>query len=361
MQLKPETSVAWFNLGLALHQQRRIPAAIRAYRQALSLPNAPVSNVLSNLSQDLLLVGCFNEGWEAYEHRLTDPKYDHSFFKSHLGPAWDGPGDTRPCEHLILIAEQGFGDTLQFMRLALLLQRQGITTSLFCQSALIPLLQKQTDLQNVIDNCPISIFQAGSRWCPLMSLPHRLGINQHSIPYKSGYIEVDAKRQSLWRQRLKRKPGHRLIGLHWQGNAEHEQKIYSIGRSFPFQTLRKLNTLKDTEFIAIQKGEGLKQLNLEEGMHFVEGHEEFCKTMEFEDTAAVLANCDLLISSDSGVVHLAGAMGIPCWVALRWIPEWRWGLSGETSNWYESVRLFRQTNNGEWTNVFDQMIKELKS
>ena len=359
VKLTPETSVAWFNLGLALHQQRRIPAAIRAYRQALSLPNAPVSALLSNLSQDLLLAGFFRDGWQAYEHRLSDPKYDHSYFERHLGSAWQGPDDPRPCQHIVLVAEQGFGDTLQFLRLALLLQQRGIATSLFCQSALVPLLQAQSNLQEVFDDCPTSTFQPGSRWCPLMSLPHRLGLNNQNIPLSSGYIQVDPARQAVWQQRLQRRSGHRLIGLHWQGNPKHEQKIYSLGRSFPFQELRPLSSIGQTEFVAIQKGEALQQLDLDAGLPFVAGQTDFSNSMDFRDTAAVLANCDLVISSDSGVVHLAGAMGIPCWVGLRWIPEWRWGLNGSTTTWYDSVRLFRQPRQGDWSSVFTAMSQAL--
>ncbi len=359
--LMPEISVAWFNLGLAMHQQRRIHAAIRAYRHALDLPQAPVSQLLSNLSQDLLLAGFFRDGWQAYEHRLTDPKHDHSFFEDHLGPAWGGPKDPRPCQHIVLVAEQGFGDTLQFFRLALLLQEQGIATSLFCQSALVQLLQEQSELEEVFDDCPTSTFQPGSRWCPLMSLPHRLGLNNLNIPFSNGYMQVDPTRKAIWQQRLQRRPGHRLIGLHWQGNPKHEQKIYSLGRSFPFRELRPLSSLEQTEFVALQKGEGLQQLDLDAGLPFVAGQTNVTKAMDFRDTAGVLANCDLVISSDSGVVHLAGAIGVPCWVGLRWIPEWRWGLSGTTTAWYDSVRLFRQPRQGDWSSVFNTMSQALTS
>ena len=147
--------------------------------------------------------------------------------------------------------------------------------------------------------------------------------------------------------------------MHWQGNIEHEQKIYSLGRSFSFNELLQLKGLKNTEFIAIQKGTGLNQLRLDAGLPFVQGQETFNQTMDFRDTAAVIANCDLVISSDSGVVHLAGAMGVPCWVGLRWIPEWRWGLSGTTSGWYDSVRLFRQPRQGDWGSVFKAMARAL--
>tara|TARA_B100000674_G_C37975050_1_gene978887 strand:+ start:3280 stop:4458 length:1179 start_codon:yes stop_codon:yes gene_type:complete len=360
VQLMPVKSIAWYNLGLALHQQRRIPAAIRAYRHALALPDAPVEHIMNNLSQDLLLASLFEDGWQAYEHRLKNPMQDNSYFETNFGAAWSGPSDARTCKKLILVAEQGYGDTLQFLRLALHLQKKGIEISLFCQSALIPLLREQSDLNEVVDKCTASKFTSETLWCPLMSLAERLRIGTKNIPLAQGYIHRSRSRERLWRKKLKRKKGHRLIALHWQGNEEHEQKLYSLGRSFAFDKLLGLKELRNTEFIAIQKGKGLYQLRLNEGLSFVKGQDIFDKTMDFRDTAAVLNNCDLLISSDSGVVHLAGAMGIPCWVALRWIPEWRWGLFGSSTPWYRSIRLFRQEKQGDWESVFENMKKELE-
>ena len=127
-----------------------------------------------------------------------------------------------------------------------------------------------------------------------------------------------------------------------------------------FRELLLLGGLEDTEFVAIQKGEGLNQLELNAGLPFVSGQTSFNKTMDFRDTAAVLGNCDLIISSDSGVVHLAGAMGVPCWVALRWIPEWRWGLEGSKTHWYDSIQLFRQKQQGDWLSAIEPMRKSLE-
>ena len=113
--------------------------------------------------------------------------------------------------------------------------------------------------------------------------------------------------------------------------------------------------LRDIEYVSIQKGAGSEQLRLNQGLTFVEGQSQVSASMDFLDTAAILANCDLLISSDSAVVHLAGAMGIPTWLALRWIPEWRWSLRGERTAWYDSVRLFRQPQDGDWASVIEEM------
>ena len=113
------------------------------------------------------------------------------------------------------------------------------------------------------------------------------------------------------------------IALHWQGNPSHEHSLYSRGRSLPFERLLALGQLANVEFVSIQKGAGSEQLQINKGLPFVAGQDTVSQSMDFKDTAAVLGNCDLLISSDSAVVHLAGAMGIKTWIALRWIPEWR--------------------------------------
>ena len=128
-----------------------------------------------------------------------------------------------------------------------------------------------------------------------------------------------------------------------------------------FEQWLPLAQLPGVEFLSIQKGAGSEQLRLDAGLPFVAGQGDFSATLDFRDTAAVLANCDLLVSADSGVVHLAGAMGIPAWVALRWIPEWRWGLEGSSNPWYQSVRLFRQPRNGDWNSVVQAMATALQA
>ena len=121
-----------------------------------------------------------------------------------------------------------------------------------------------------------------------------------------------------------------------------------------------LRSLGDVEFLSIQKGAGSEQLRLDAGLPFVAGQAAFSASMDFRDTAAALAHCDLLLTADSGVVHLAGALGLPAWVALRWIPEWRWGLEGCSTPWYGSLRLFRQPQDNDWASVVAAIASELR-
>ena len=191
---------------------------------------------------------------------------------------------------------------------------------------------------------------------PLLNVLPSLQAQVLWTPYSDGYLKIHDEHVKTWRERLDLTHGKRLIALHWQGNPGHEHSLYSRGRSLPFEMLLGLRQLRDVEFVSIQKGSGSEQLRFNQGLSFVKGQEQVSQSMDFLDTAAILANCDLLISSDSAVVHLAGAMGVPTWLALRWIPEWRWGLSGESTDWYDSVRLFRQRRDGDWKSVIQSMV-----
>ena len=129
----------------------------------------------------------------------------------------------------------------------------------------------------------------------------------------------------------------------------------------PLEVLSGLGNLKNIEFLCVQKGEAARAIEQQSDLPWVEGQQAFTSTMDFQDTAAALACCDLLISADSAVVHLAGALGIPTWVALSKVPEWRWGLNGERSIWYKSMRLFRQAKAHDWQSVITQMRESLQS
>ena len=357
LQIEPSESIAWFNLGIGLHQQRRIAAAVRAYRHCLTLPHNKETEqaARNNLAQDLLLLGRWQEGWDQYAERFARKPGNHPLFERAFGSSHQGP--LQPEKPLLLMSEQGLGDTLQFSRYVLHLQRQGFDVTLLSQPALIPLLQDAVGLKQVVGKIESEQW-AGRKpiWLPLLNLLPVLEARELWAPFSDGYLQIDTDRIQQWSSLLHRRPGKRLIALHWQGNPGHEHSLYSRGRSLPFERLLALGQLPNVEFVSIQKGAGSEQLQINKGLQFVAGQESVSQSMNFKDTAAVLGNCDLLISSDSAVVHLAGAMGIQTWMALRWIPEWRWGLEGQRTPWYESVRLFRQPRSGDWHSVMQAMI-----
>ena len=352
LQIEPNEATAWFNLGIGLHQQRRIDGAIRAYRHCLTLPHNKKTEqaARNNLAQDLLLLGQWQEGWDHYAKRFSRKPGNHPLLEDAFGPSHRGP--LMPGRPVLLMSEQGFGDTLQFSRYALHLQQQGFDVTLLSQPSLVPLLRDAVGLQQVVGQLETDLWtRRHPRWLPLLNLLPTLQSQELWAPFSSGYLQIEVERIQRWCNLLQRKPGQRLIALHWQGNPGHEHSLYSRGRSLPFEQLLILRQLPNVEFVSIQKGAGSEQIQTNCGLHFVAGQQSVSHSMDFKDTAAVLANCDLLISSDSAVAHLAGGMGVPTWLALRWIPEWRWGLEGERTAWYDSVRLFRQPRDGDWNAV----------
>lgn len=358
LQMNPYEAIAWFNLGIGLHQQRRISEAVRAYERCLSLANNRETELSArnNLAQDLLLLGRWQEGWNHYSQRFARKPGNHPLFEKAFGPSHQGPLDPR--RDVLLMSEQGFGDTLQFSRYALYLQKKGFNVTLLSQPKLVPLLRNSVGLKHVIDK--IETEKWANRqpiWLPLLDLLPSLQTEKLWSPYSDGYMQIKTEKIKQWSELLKRKPKKRLVALHWQGNPEHEKSLYTRGRSLPFEKYKPLGQLKDLEFVSVQKGAGSEQFQINNNLNVVAGQEAVNKSMDFMDTAAILANCDLLISSDSAVVHLAGAIGIPTWVALRWIPEWRWGLEGDRTHWYKSVRLFRQPRDGDWETVIKSMIE----
>ena len=358
LQIDPNEAVAWFNLGIGLHQQRRISGAIRAYRHCLNLPHNKETEqaARNNLGQDLLLLGHWQEGWDHYAQRFERKPGNYPLLERALGPSHKGPlSADKP---VLLMSEQGFGDTLQFSRYALHLQQQGFDVTLLSQPALVPLLRDYVGLNHVVDRIESEIWvKREPVWLPLLNVLPTLQAQALWAPFSSGYLRIESGLVKRWSNLLKRKSGQRLIALHWQGNPSHEHSLYSRGRSLLFEELLNLGKLPDVEFVSIQKGFGSEQLQTNRGLNFVAGQASVNESMDFKDTAAILANCDLLISSDSAVVHLAGAMGIPTWLALRWIPEWRWGMEGERTTWYDSVRLFRQPQDGNWNAVMSAMTE----
>ena len=362
IQLDPQEAISWFNLGIGLHQQGKISAAIRAYKQCLALPHNEQTKLAAtnNLAQDLLLNGNKNEGWELYANRFKRKPGNYNLFTEAFGQPLKGELEAN--RKLILMSEQGLGDTIQFARYAKLLQANGYEVTLLSQPALVNLLNKYGALENVIDQLASKEHNSKNTcWLPLMDIGQKLPALNGIPPYANGYLNCKQADIDSWQKRLLRDPNKRLIALHWQGNPNHEGSLYSRGRSMEFNDWLALRAIKDLEFVSIQKGAGSEQLKLDQGLNFVQGQAEVSATMEFCDTAAILKNCDLLLSADSGVVHLAGALGVPAWVALRWVPEWRWGLEGCTTPWYSSLRLFRQTENGNWHGVVEAMKEKLRN
>lgn len=352
--LKPSYPEAHHNLAIAFHLQGRLDRAVAAYRKALEFqPDYP--NAQKNLAMVELLLGDYTSGLARYEHRLRAPGFA-PLLATPPTPRWDG----RPLgrgDRLVLIGEQGLGDTLQFMRYVIPLRRQGVNVSLCAQPRLHGLIRASG-----LDQEPLTPEQAcrvsDALWLPLLSLPRHLGVSPEHPLVVEPYIQTSPALMASWRDRLSgdRRP---IIGLNWQGNPDQERGA-SKGRSLPLECFAPIAERTEASLLSLQKGSGSEQLQAcSFADRFVGCQGLISDAWDFLETAAIVATCDLVITSDTSVAHLAAGMGRPTWLLLQALPEWRWGLEGETSFWYPSMRLFRQAEPGNWAELIERVVGAL--
>jgi hypothetical protein len=305
-----------------------------------------------HLGHLLFMAGRWEEAWPHMEYRL-----ERIGFTPPPGlERWDGT--VRPQQELWLVGEQGLGDQLQFARYAPMLAEAGVPCVLHCDARLTALLA-QAHLAPRVEPLgktrPAASSQAA--WIPLMSLPAWHRTTPDRVPRADGYLAADPVRVEHWHERLPKPPGGR-IGLAWAGNPRFEVGR-NVGRSPPLHALAPLARFTDVAFLSLQKGAGEEQL-VDPAFQWITRLQGLDEGFDaFLDTAAVLQCIDLLITSDTGIAHLAGALGVPTWLCLTKTPDWRWMLVGLETPWYRSVRVFRQPAAGDWASVYAQVAAEL--
>ena len=356
LAINPNHAEAYNNLGIALKKQGDLQAAIDAYRQALAInPDYPVAHW--NLSLVQLLLGDYENGWKEYEWRFqvkSNPQ-------PHAHPQverWTG-SNLAPGESLILVSEQGLGDTLQFMRYALYLNNTGQSVSLCAQTSLHGLIRASGITTMVYSPQQANQLTTG-KWFPLLSLTGYLQVRPDHPIVDTPYIKAPEQQVDHWRQKLaaEQRP---IIGINWSGNPKAEKRSLRC-RSLPLETFAPIVEKTTVTLLSLQKGSGSEQLADCSFRHrFVGCQEEINQTWDFVETAAMIANCHLVITSDTAVAHLAAGMGHPTWLLLTQIPDWRWGVEGESSFWYPSMRLFRQRERGNWTEVMERVATALEA
>jgi Flp pilus assembly protein TadD len=349
LRLKPDFPEAHNNRGNVLGELGRLNEAVDCYRQALRLkPNFAEAHV--HLGMTLLLKGEFAEGWSEYEWRRT-----YKMFGLQPSPdrAWDGR--TLTDQTILLIAEQGLGDTLQFLRYASLLKQQGARVLLGCQSSLSRLLANCPDLDGLIVSG--SAMPSFDVFAHLLSLPRVFGTAPSTIPANVPYLFADPALVKQWHQDLHALGGFK-VGIAWQANPAHKG---ARRRSAPLAEFAPLARVPGVTLVSLQKGTGTEQLGDKNPFPIVDLGNRLDETAgPFMDTAAVMKNLDLVVTIDSAVAHLAGGLGVPVWVALPSFPDWRWLQHGERTAWYPTMRLFRQAAAGDWSGVFQRLASELK-
>lgn len=328
--VEPGNWAAWNNLGSALHQATDDTGAIAAYRAALALHDLPA--VRHNLSHALLAQGQMEEGWREYEWRAHAPEHAPTWPRF-AQPRWQG--EAAPGRTLLIHAEQGLGDMLQFCRYVPLVARRGLKIVLQVQAPLVRLMQRLgDDITVVARGASLPPFDLH---CPMLSLPLIFGTTLQSVPADVPYLDpypndVEARaRQMAGDKRPK-------VGLSWAGNP---QLPADVRRSLPADRLATLLARTDMSFYSLQYGAAAP-----DGMVELPGD-----IRDFADTAAVVANLDLVIAVDSAIAHLAGALGKPVWLLNRFDSEWRWLRGREDSPWYPTLRQFRQAAPGDWDGV----------
>lgn len=357
--LDPASPIAHSNLGVLHFDNDRFDAAEAQFRTALTLDPQRVSARL-NLGQTLLCRGDFAEGWAAHEvrYRADVPGALPAFPRAAEVNARCWQGEPLAGRSMLVWPEQGFGDQIQFCRYLAWLKTLGpARLTLVTHAPLLPLMQRLAGPDAVLPlEAGAAALNTHDFWVPLLSLPQRAGTELHSIPAAVPYLQADAVRVTHWAQRLPPRQGQRRVGLVWRGQALHAN---DADRSLPeLATLAPLWAAPGVTFISLQKGAGEDEA-LRPSTHpplLALGHQ----IHDFDDTAALLSQLDLLITVDTAPAHLAGALNVPCWVLLPARRcDWRWLRGRDDSPWYPAMRLFRQPVRGDWATPVAQLLDAL--
>jgi len=352
LALRPDHAQALGNRGTILNALGRLEEAVPCFQRAqLLLPDDPTLRVNEALAR--LALGDYAEGWKRYESRWGTAL--HPTQRGFAVPQWRGE-DVPAGRTILLHAEQGFGDTLQFCRYVPLVARRARVVLEVSAPLRRLMATLSDDIQVVTEGEKLPAFDLH---CPLLSLPFAFGTTLETIPADIPYLRADRRMATLWRKRLAGLPGLK-VGLVWAGDSGRnllETRARDRRRSIPLGQFAPLGTLPHLSLISLQKGpaameaaqppSGLTLLDWTDGL------------TDFADTAALIAGLDLVISVDTSVAHLAGALGKPVWVLNRYDACWRWLRNRTDSPWYPTARLFRQPMQGDWSAVIADVVAAL--
>jgi tetratricopeptide (TPR) repeat protein len=355
LAINPNYGDAHANLGGTFRELGKLEEALACYQLALWLnPNS--ASTRWNRALLLLQIGNFKEGWAEYEWRWKRPKAPvyGGLRRSFTKPVWDGtPLGGRT---ILLHMEQGLGDMIHFIRYASLVHQAGGRVIVECPGFMIPLFSSCPGIHELVaEGSPLPDFDTH---CPILSLPRLLGTTLETIPAQVPYLFADEGLIEHWRQQLSPFRAFK-VGIIWQGNPHHR---WDRHRSVPLTQFEPLARLAAVELFSLQWGPGKDQLRSVADRFSVHqlAEELNATTGAFMDTAAVMVNLDLVITVDTAAAHLAGALGVPVWVALSTLLDWRWLYGREDSPWYPTMRLFQQTQMDNWAPVLDRMAAEIR-
>ena len=347
LALDPNRAEILNNRGNVLLKQRLPEQALETFERAVALKPA-YADALFGRALCRLRLGDLLRGWSDYEHRWQ--AMEHAFSRRVDGVReWEG--EDVAGRSILVYAEQGYGDAIQFARYLPMLAQRGAKVTFLVPERLFGLLRSLAGNIGLV--CEARSADCFDYQCPLMSLPLRFKTELHSIPSSVPYLSADLRLREQWRARL---GGHGFkIGIAWQGAPRGD------GRPVPLREFLPLSRIPGVRLISLQKSEGLEQLTeLPQGMN-VETLGDFDSGSDaFVDTAAVMCALDLVVTCDTSIPHLAGALAKPVWMATKWAAEWRWLMDREDSPWYPTMRLFRQKTPGDWVQVFGDIAAAVK-
>jgi tetratricopeptide (TPR) repeat protein len=343
--LAPDNTDFHINRGHVLKDLQRLPEALNSYDHALSL-HANHPDALWNKSLALILGGNYELGWPLYDARLLIPALRGNIpvFTQAL---WNGQSPLLG-KTILVHGEQGYGDSIQFCRYLPLLANAGATVLFRVQRALIPLMQSLDPRIQLLDMAS-STLPAFDFYCPLMSLPARLKTTLTSIPGQRPYLHAGRERLAIWSAKLNRPAGVPNLGLAWCGAERHQN---DTNRSMALETLAPAIDKRANWHGLVKEPRAADSMTLGNIKNLYDHADDL---QDFADTAALIEHLDLIITVDTSVAHLAGALGKRVWVLLPYAPDYRWLLDRYDSPWYPSMRLFRQTQPGQWDAVVDEI------
>jgi Tfp pilus assembly protein PilF len=336
IKLPPNFPGPHMNLAIVRTSQERFTEAIESYQRAISL-QPDFRDAHWSLGVLHLLLGDFERGWAEYRWRPTQsPRFTR--------PIWKGE-DLRG-KTILLHTEQGFGDTIQFVRYVPLLREKGATVLLRCRQELARLLSPIVTVLDPAKGLPNYDFH-----CAMLNLPAAFGTTLATIPASIPYLQPTPEASKRWVARLPQEKSKLRVGLAWAGSADHKN---DFRRSITFEKLGPLLQTTGVEFFSLQTGPSAPQAKGTPIQDFTSD------LRDFGDTAGLIDQLDLVITVDTAVAHLAGAMGKRVWVLLAQIPDWRWMLNRPDSPWYPTMRLFRQQTRGDWDAPIAEVAMELE-
>jgi tetratricopeptide (TPR) repeat protein len=347
--LRPDYAEALNNLALALHHLHRLTEAVDTYTRSRAIdPSNPVT--MHDMAYVCLLRGDFEAGWACREVRWAVPGLPIVYPKFSQ-PMWLGESDIAG-KTILIYSDEGLGDAIQFVRYMPMIAARGARVILAVQSPLVPLLSGVDGVSLCVARDPIEALPASDVYCPMMSLPLAFRTRLDTIPAGISYLPAPPEdRVRFWSDRLP-SPNKLRVGLVWSGNPNHRGDRH---RSIPLREFARILDV-DVTFVSLQKElRPDDKVILDESCIF----DPTADLTDFGETAALLSCLDLVIAVDTSVAHLAGALGRPTWLLLPYTPDYRWLLDRDDSPWYPTVRLFRQSERRDWTEVIERVRSEL--